>query len=188
MNLHVDATILPDNAAFLLTVPWLVNLQVDAKQAVPPVSRNTMDGSGRGGGKGGRDGGLSNIPVSTTKIFVGGLHYDTNDGELRRYFEAYGKVMEAEVMLNKNPRNQMLNKSRGFGFVTFEDASSVELVLHAAQTQQHYIDGKLVRVQVSHFLWLMISRGPIFFPFRLMSSVPYPELIPRATSPTGAAQ
>jgi hypothetical protein len=62
-------------------------------------------------------------------------------------------------MLNKNPRNQMLNKSRGFGFVTFEDASSVELVLHAAQTQQHYIDGKLVRLIVQHIFALLLRRA-----------------------------
>ena len=49
------------------------------------------------------------------KIFVGGLHYDTRDGEFRAYFEKYGAVQSAEVMINRET-----HKSRGFGFIIFE--------------------------------------------------------------------
>ena len=44
------------------------------------------------------------------KIFVGGLHYDTDKVGLRKYFEQYGKILSSEVMYNRET-----NKSRGFG-------------------------------------------------------------------------
>jgi RNA recognition motif-containing protein len=48
-------------------------------------------------------------------------------------------VASAEVMFNRET-----NKSRGFGFVVFENESSVDRVLQAAGTRQHCIDGKAV--------------------------------------------
>jgi hypothetical protein len=75
------------------------------------------------------------VPASN-KIFVGGLHYETKDHEFRQYFENFGKVVSAEVMFNRET-----HKSRGFGFVVFEDEASVDNVL---QTTQHSIDGKMV--------------------------------------------
>jgi len=35
------------------------------------------------------------------KIFVGGLHYDTRDGEFKAYFSKFGKIVSAEVMFNR---------------------------------------------------------------------------------------
>lgn len=56
--------------------------------------------------------------------------------EFRQYFENFGRVVSAEVMFNRET-----HKSRGFGFVVFEDEASVDNVL---QTTQHSIDGKMV--------------------------------------------
>lgn len=56
--------------------------------------------------------------------------------EFRQYFENFGRVVSAEVMFNRET-----HKSRGFGFVVFEDEASVDNVL---QTAQHSIDGKMV--------------------------------------------
>lgn len=72
------------------------------------------------------------------KIFVGGLHYDTRDGEFRSYFEKFGKVLSAEVMFNRET-----HKSRGFGFIVFENEKGVDLVCD----KEHTIDGKLVEVK-----------------------------------------
>mmetsp|Transcript_9308 Transcript_9308/g.14021 ORF Transcript_9308/g.14021 Transcript_9308/m.14021 type:complete len:665 (+) Transcript_9308:56-2050(+) len=73
------------------------------------------------------------------KIFVGGLHYDTRDGEFRNYFEKYGKVLSAEVMFNRET-----HKSRGFGFIVFESESGVDDV---CAVKEHVIDGKMVEVK-----------------------------------------
>ena len=40
---------------------------------------------------------------------------------MRDFFGAYGKVVDATVMLDRES-----GRSKGFGFVTFEDASNTE--------------------------------------------------------------
>ena len=54
---------------------------------------------------------------SNNKLFVGGLHYATRDPEFLRYFEDFGTVISSKVLFNRQT-----GKSRGFGFVTFEDS------------------------------------------------------------------
>jgi hypothetical protein len=61
------------------------------------------------------------------KIFVGALPSSVSDDELREFFEKYGPVIECNIMLDKNT-----GRSRGFGFVTFGNASTAEAVLGKA--------------------------------------------------------
>lgn len=51
------------------------------------------------------------------KVFVGGLPFATTDDELRELFEAHGKVASANVV-----RDRESGRSKGFGFVEFENA------------------------------------------------------------------
>ena len=86
--------------------------------------------------------------ICRRKIFIGGLSYNTDDGmdclklymqiyltfcaildKLKEYFEVYGEVQDAVVM--KDPVSK---RSRGFGFITFTDISSVDNVLNAFLT------------------------------------------------------
>jgi RNA recognition motif-containing protein len=50
------------------------------------------------------------------KVFVGGLPFATTDDELRELFEAHGKVASANVV-----RDRETGRSKGFGFVEFEN-------------------------------------------------------------------
>jgi RNA recognition motif-containing protein len=50
------------------------------------------------------------------KVFVGGLNPSTTAEGLRTYFEQFGTVSEASVVIDKVTRT-----SRGFGFVMFEN-------------------------------------------------------------------
>jgi len=50
------------------------------------------------------------------KIYVGNLPYSTNDEELRRLFEQYGRVSAASVVMDRET-----GRSRGFGFVEMSD-------------------------------------------------------------------
>lgn len=50
------------------------------------------------------------------KVFVGGLPFSTTDDELREIFAAHGKVASANVV-----RDRESGRSKGFGFVEFED-------------------------------------------------------------------
>jgi len=70
------------------------------------------------------------------KLFVGGLNINTTTEGLRKYYEQFGPVSDAIVM--RDPNSQ---RSRCFGFVTFEAVESVD---QAQAARPHIIDEKQV--------------------------------------------
>lgn len=70
------------------------------------------------------------------------MYYTFPAAEFRSYFEQYGRVMSSEVMFNRET-----HKSRGFGFVVFEQENSAVRVCSAAD--EHCIDGKVVSSSMS---------------------------------------
>ncbi|CAG0915378.1 unnamed protein product [Notodromas monacha] len=76
------------------------------------------------------------IDPPPNKLFVGGLSWQTTTDKLRDYFSPYGTV--TDVLIMKDPITQ---RSRGFGFITFQDAHSVDKVL---QVTHHMLDGKKI--------------------------------------------
>ncbi|XP_039030582.1 glycine-rich RNA-binding protein 2, mitochondrial-like isoform X2 [Hibiscus syriacus] len=82
---------------------------------------------------------MSNSPSS--KVFVGGISFQTDDQGLREAFSQYGEVVEARVIVDRET-----GRSRGFGFVTYtstDDASSAiqaldGQVLHGRQVRVNY--------------------------------------------------
>ncbi|KAG4033754.1 hypothetical protein MFRU_004g02570 [Monilinia fructicola] len=69
------------------------------------------------------------------KMFIGGLNWETTDQSLKEYFSQYGEVLECTVM-----RDGTSGRSRGFGFLTFKDARTVNIVM----VKEHYLDGKII--------------------------------------------
>ena len=66
------------------------------------------------------------------KLFVGGLAWATTDASLYGAFSPFGKIIEATVI-----RERDTGRSRGFGFVTFEnesDALRAEAALHSTMS------------------------------------------------------
>lgn len=77
------------------------------------------------------------------KLFVGGLNRSTSDETLKAYFEEYGELSDCVVI-----RDGGTKESRGFGYVTYKDPSSVIPVLqYKRDTGPHKIDGKEVEVK-----------------------------------------
>ncbi|XP_038971935.1 RNA-binding protein 24-like [Phoenix dactylifera] len=69
-----------------------------------------------------------------TKVFVGGLAWETKSETLRRYFEKFGEILEAVVITDKNS-----GRSKGYGFVTFRDPDSAR---RACADPSPVIDGR----------------------------------------------
>ncbi|MDA7675033.1 hypothetical protein N8583_01530 [Akkermansiaceae bacterium] len=78
----------------------------------------------------------------TRKIFVGGLPIDLTDNEFSDYFSKYGLITDSVIM-----RDRDTNKSRCFGFVTFEEVNSAENVISNARDIK--IHGKYCEVKIS---------------------------------------
>jgi len=73
------------------------------------------------------------------KLFVGGLSWGTDDETLREGFEAYGNVLEAKVIMDRET-----GRSRGFGFVTFAEEADADAAISALDGQP--FDGRNIRV------------------------------------------
>lgn len=77
------------------------------------------------------------------KLFVGGLSWNTNDGELQQAFEVCGTVVEAKVITDRET-----GRSRGFGFVTFEDEQSASRAVE--ELNNSTLDGRTIRVDTAN--------------------------------------
>ncbi len=75
----------------------------------------------------------------TKKLFAGGLSWHTTDDSLRRAFEAFGEVLEARVVVDRQT-----GRSRGFGFVTFAQAEDADRAM--AEMDGAELDGRRIRV------------------------------------------
>ncbi|XP_011806718.1 PREDICTED: heterogeneous nuclear ribonucleoprotein A3-like isoform X3 [Colobus angolensis palliatus] len=62
--------------------------------------------------------------LTVKKIFVGGIKEDTEEYNLRDYFEKYSKIETIEVM-----EDRQSGKKRGFAFVTFDDHDTVDKIV-----------------------------------------------------------
>lgn len=71
------------------------------------------------------------------KVFVGGLPLTVNNEILKGYFQQFGKVIEANIVYNHETM-----RSRGFGFVIFQDEKTVQEVLK--RYDDHYLYGKWI--------------------------------------------
>ncbi|KAK1559754.1 hypothetical protein Q3G72_017978 [Acer saccharum] len=60
----------------------------------------------------------------TKKIFVGGIPQLVSEDELKNFFSKYGKVLEQQIILDRET-----NRSRGFGFITFDNEEVVDEML-----------------------------------------------------------
>ena len=56
-------------------------------------------------------------------IYVGNLAWSVSNDELRDMFEAFGEVISARVIEDRET-----GRSRGFGFVEMEDAGALEAI------------------------------------------------------------
>ncbi|MEJ1269736.1 cold inducible RNA binding protein [Cricetulus griseus] len=73
------------------------------------------------------------------KLFVGGLSFDTNEQALEQVFSKYGQISEVVVVKDRETQ-----RSRGFGFVTFENIDDAKDAMMAMNGKS--VDGRQIRV------------------------------------------
>ncbi|XP_051551312.1 cold-inducible RNA-binding protein B-like isoform X3 [Myxocyprinus asiaticus] len=73
------------------------------------------------------------------KLFIGGLSYDTNEQSLEEAFSKYGTIAKVDVI-----RDRETDRSRGFGFVTFENPEDAKDAMAAMNGKS--VDGRMIRV------------------------------------------
>lgn len=74
-----------------------------------------------------------------TKLFVGGISWDTTEDGLREFFFQAGTVVEVVII-----RDKFSGKSKGFGFVTM--SSEVEAEKAIKQLNGKELDGRTLTV------------------------------------------
>ena len=79
--------------------------------------------------------------LSSKKVFVGGVGPTVSKDTLREYFSAFGNVADAQVMYD-----YASGRSRGFGFVTFDDEESARRCM---ETSVHVMAGQMVDVKAA---------------------------------------
>ncbi|XP_058074820.1 glycine-rich RNA-binding protein blt801-like isoform X2 [Magnolia sinica] len=77
--------------------------------------------------------------MSSSKLFVGGLSYSTDDQSLREAFTGYGEVIEARVIMDRET-----GRSRGFGFVSFTSGEEASAAITGMDGKD--LHGRMVRV------------------------------------------
>ena len=62
--------------------------------------------------------------MTVKKLFIGGLRENVTEDVLKCYFRQYGSILEVVIMKEKDT-----SKSRGFGFVTFDDYDPIDKII-----------------------------------------------------------
>lgn len=86
-------------------------------------------------------------------MFIGGLNWETTDQSLKEYFSKFGEVVECTVM-----RDGASGRSRGFGFLTFKDARTVNVVMVSSimvnRVMKYWVLSSLLFLHGRSLLWL----------------------------------
>ncbi|KAL3525852.1 hypothetical protein ACH5RR_014224 [Cinchona calisaya] len=83
------------------------------------------------------------IRSMSSKLFVGGLSYNTDDMSLKEAFTQHGEVVEARVITDRDSGN-----SRGFGFVTYTSEEEASRAIQALDGQD--LHGRRIRVNYAN--------------------------------------
>ena len=76
------------------------------------------------------------------KIFIGGLSWNTNEEGLANHFSKFGNLEEVKIITDRET-----GRSRGFGFITFEEGDSASQAINEMDGVE--LDGRNIRVSLA---------------------------------------
>ena len=65
------------------------------------------------------------------KLYVGNLSYDTTDSSLQQMFEAFGTVVSAQIIMDRDS-----GRSKGFGFVEMDSNQEAQAAIDGLNEKQ----------------------------------------------------
>ena len=80
--------------------------------------------------------------MSTNKLFVGNLSFDTTENNLQDTFAAHGTVQEVNLLMDRET-----GRPRGFGFVTMSTSEEAQAAIDALNGQT--IEGRALTVNAA---------------------------------------
>ncbi|GLT59958.1 hypothetical protein SLA2020_327510 [Shorea laevis] len=84
---------------------------------------------------------FSSIPSS--KLFIGGISYSTDELQLREAFSKYGQVIDARIIVDRET-----GRPRGFGFITYTSSEEASCAIQALDGQP--LHGRNIRVNYAN--------------------------------------
>ncbi|KAK2441811.1 glycine-rich RNA-binding protein 4, mitochondrial [Trifolium repens] len=79
----------------------------------------------------------------STKLFVGGVSYSTDEQSLREVFSKYGEVVDVRIIMNRET-----GQSKGFGFITYNTVEEASSAIQALDGQD--LHGRRVGVNFAN--------------------------------------
>ncbi|RMD52321.1 RNA-binding protein [Candidatus Parcubacteria bacterium] len=76
------------------------------------------------------------------KLFVGNLPWSIDDQALNNIFSKYGKILSARIV-----KDRMTNRSRGFGFVEFDNEDAANAAVNDLNESQ--VEGRAITVSIA---------------------------------------
>ncbi|AQL07463.1 Probable RNA-binding protein ARP1-like [Zea mays] len=113
--------------------------------------------------------------TTLTKVFVGGLAWETHEGALRGHFQRYGDILEAVIISDK-----LTGRSKGYGFVTFKEADAAK---KACEDATPVINGRRANCNLAS---LGAKPRPQPLQHVLRPSPPHAHALPSPHQPTPA--
>ncbi|KAH9546299.1 hypothetical protein CY35_12G088000 [Sphagnum magellanicum] len=77
--------------------------------------------------------------MASSKLFIGGLAWGTDEQTLKEAFSSFGDVLDAKIICDRDT-----GRSRGFGFVSFSNESEAEVALQEMDGRD--LAGRTIRV------------------------------------------
>jgi RNA recognition motif-containing protein len=76
----------------------------------------------------------------SSKLFIGGLNYDTTEKKLYEALSEFGKVLTLRIIIDRES-----GRSKGFGFATFEEESCAQKAIDSLDNTE--FDGRRIGVK-----------------------------------------
>ncbi|URE21576.1 selenium-binding protein [Musa troglodytarum] len=126
-----------------LSIPQAKNCEMAFSSKLGGLIRQGLLKNGRSGAPNEAMHLLNSMRYMSSKLFVGGLSYGTDDQQLKEAFNCFGNVVEARVITDRDT-----GRSRGFGFVSFDSEESASSAMTSMDGQE--LQGRNIRVSLAN--------------------------------------